>query len=300
MFDIIRKIRWRVSKMKKMRRYVTGVGALAMAAVVAWASPICAQAGWWEENSESSQKNDIETKSGNPIDTTIQTNYNAFGATGFAIRTPSSTIDSLLGITEEMKNTEGRGIAYIANTSVGDQAAAVMQAEADKVGGTILCYFDIQLFKYYNNWNEQVTSLSAPIRMTIGILSSDRANGYDYGMIRLHDGKAALLTDQDTDDYTITFDSDSFSTYAMVRYPKGTKAADNSGKTTDTAKNNENTKTAAGTASDSSSKNADSADEWDEVPKTGDDLYRTAEGTLVAGAMTVLAGAVILGRKKDV
>ena len=38
--------------MKKMRRYVTGVGALAMAAVVAWASPICAQAGWWEENSE--------------------------------------------------------------------------------------------------------------------------------------------------------------------------------------------------------------------------------------------------------
>lgn len=271
--------------MKNWKKIMKAAGALVMAAVMTMAAPFTAKA--WDLNGESTQVNNIETKNPSSLITTIQTNYHAFGVTGFVVLTPSTTVDSILGITKEMQNMDGRGILYIANTTVGEKATAVFQAEADKVKGTILWYFDIQMFKYDGTWNEPQTSLSAPIKMAIGIGESDRSSKYDYAMIRLHDGKTTLLPDLDDDEYTITFESDKFSTYAMVRYPKGTDiSASQTAK--EPAKQPSQDSAPAGTPAPAPSAGGD----LDDVPKTGDWSYETGMTFILTG-MAVLACALV-------
>ena len=275
--------------MRNWKKMMTAAGAMVMAAVMTLAAPMTAKA--WDLNGESTQVNNIETKNPSSLITTIQTNYHAFGVTGFVVLTPSTTVDSILGITKDMQNMDGRGILYVANTTVGEKATAVFQAEADKVKGTILWYFDVQLFKYDGTWNEPQTSISSPIKMAIGIGESDRSSKYDYAMIRLHDGVTTLLPDLDDDEYTITFESDKFSTFAMVRYPKGT---DISGSQTGSAQQQQpaappaENSTPAGTPGTAPSAGSD----LDDVPKTGDLSVEYGMALIIAGMVTIACAAV--------
>lgn len=278
--------------MKNWKIMMTTAGALVMAAAMALAAPVTARA--WDLNGESTQVNNIETKNPSSLITTIQTNYHAFGVTGFVVLTPSTTVDSILGITKDMQNMDGRGILYVTNTTVGEKATAVFQAEADKVKGTILWYFDIQMFKYDGTWNEPQTSLSSPIKMAIGIGESDRSGKYEYAMIRLHDGTTTLLPDLDDDEYTITFESDKFSTFAMVRYPKGTDIGSSQ---TGTAQQPSSTPEDNSTAA---SEPALAGNDLDDVPKTGDGSLQTGMTLLIAGMGIAAAGVYGVGYRKKI
>jgi|GEM_PF-2374091 len=297
------------------KRLVTAVAAVAIMTILL---PASVQA--WELKGESTAVNEIKTKDPSSLITTIQTNFHAFGCTGFVVLTPSKTIDSILGITELQQQAQGRGVIYIANTTCGDRAAAVFQAEADKIGGEILWYFDIQMFKFADEWYQQQTVLSSPIKMAIGILESDRSSSYDYGMIRLHEGVATFLPDSDSDEYTITFESNRFSTYAMVRYPKetatSTEAAKQTGTSSQTAttqqtdtgtsaqtqtNQSQTTQSQTGTQSQTTARPGagtqstaasatDKEDEWDDVPPTGD-------FTLTISFVSILSGVAISSEK---
>ena len=263
--------------MKNWRRLLKTAGALFLAAVVAAAVPAVSYA--WDLDGESTQVNDIKTNNPSSLITTIQTNYHAFGITGFVVLTPSKTIDSLLGITTEMQFKEARGVMYVANTTCGEKAEAAMKAEAGKVNGEILWYFDLQLFKFDGSWYEPITSLTSPIKMALGIGESDRSDDYDYAMIRLHDGKTTLLTDLDDDAYTVTFESDQFSTYALIRYPKGTKVSGNTTPASNTQK-------------------PSSGSDLDDVPKTGDDLWRNGMLLVMAGCVCLVTASTVMRRKE--
>lgn len=291
--------------MNKWRNIVTRAGAFAIAGLLALSTPMAAKA--WDLNGESTQTNDIKTKNPSSLITTIQTNFHAGGVTGFVVLTPSASIDAMLGITEDMQTMGARGIIYIADTNCGEKAAEIFKNETAKVQGEILRYFDIQFFKNDGTWNEPQTTLSSPVRMAIGIGESDRSSSYDYAMIRLHDGAATLLKDLDDDEYTITFESDKFSTYAMIRYPKGTevKAETPAQKPAEeapqgnTAEGTQQESQPAGTGTAAPSAPALADQELDDVPKTGDSSGKIGSLFIFAGAGMIVASLLRMKRKRD-
>ena len=73
------------------------------------------------------------------------------------------------------------------------------------------------MFKQKNGGEKQpITQLNAPIRIVIDIPADLLAKGSNFGIIRVHTGVATLLNDLDDNPNTITFDTDRFSTYAIV------------------------------------------------------------------------------------
>lgn len=245
--------------MSKWKLALKKIGAFALAGIIVLGMPMNVDA--WDLDGESSFVNDIETKDPTSLITTIQINFHAEGTSGFVVLTPSSKVDSILGLSEELVNTaDGRGIIYIANNnSCGPKAIAAFDAAAKSLSGEIVQYYDILLYKWDGSWNEPQASTSSPLKMAIGVPSYGRASNYDYAMVNLKsDGTTTIYKDIDADDYTLTFEASAFSTYAMVKYPKGTEVANN---TTNTA-------TPESNAADSNAKSNNS--DLDDVPKTGD------------------------------
>lgn len=87
---------------------------------------------------------------------------------------------------------------------------------------TVGQYLDIKLVKVVTDKNNQkermnITNTNAPIRIAITIPEVLKGGGY-YAMVRLHEGEADFLEDMENPDDpdTITFETDRFSTYAMV------------------------------------------------------------------------------------
>lgn len=67
------------------------------------------------------------------------------------------------------------------------------------------------------NGNEtKLTQTVKPIKVRFEIPEELRANGRKFAVIRVHDGKTAILADLDNDKNTITIETDKFSTYALI------------------------------------------------------------------------------------
>ncbi len=79
-------------------------------------------------------------------------------------------------------------------------------------------YFDMSLIKITGALVETVTTVAAPITISVKIPHALQASNRTYAVIRVHNGKAAILEDLDKDTDTITFESDRFSAYALIYY----------------------------------------------------------------------------------
>ncbi len=256
--------------MSKWKLVLKRIGAFALASMIVVGMPMNVKA--WDLNGDSSCVNDIETKDPTSLITTIQTNFHAQGTSGFVVLTPSPTVDSILGLSEELVNTaDGRGIIYVSNNnSCGPKAIEAFDAAAKKLGGETVQYYEILLFKWDGTWNEPQATTSSPLKMAIGIPDFGRDAKCDYAMVNLKaDGSTTIYKDLDADDYTLTFEADSFSAYTMVKYPKGTQVADN---------------TAAVVAPEAVNNNvATDNSDLDDVPKTGDFSTSIATALIVTG-----------------
>lgn len=275
--------------MSRWRNVFTKAGAAVMAGMLLLVNPLTVKA--WTLEGDSSIENDIETKNPSSLITTIQTDFHAGNTTGFVVLTPSPTVDSILGITPEMQQAEGRGIIFLANSQCGDAAKDIFKAEAGKLGGEVLWYYDMLLFKNDGTWNEQRLTIDSPLKMAIGISKENRGN-YNYAMITYNDGVTKVCPDLDSDDYTLTFEADTFFLAAMIRYPKDTDI-------NQTAQTQNQTVPQSQTETTADEKSADPtiASELDDVPKTGESLALPAEALLLSGVgFLLLAGAFGLKR----
>lgn len=88
-------------------------------------------------------------------------------------------------------------------------------------GYTIGEYFDITLWKTIGSSKEKkVTTTKNPISVTITIPESLRNSNTgkvrDFAILRVHNGKVSVLTDQDKAKNTVTISTDRFSTYVLA------------------------------------------------------------------------------------
>lgn len=88
-------------------------------------------------------------------------------------------------------------------------------------------YLDISLILRTGTENRKITSTTERIAITFTIpdkLKPNSETDRTFAVIRVHDGKAEVLNDMDNDDNTITIETDSFSTYAIVFYDESGEA----------------------------------------------------------------------------
>ena len=86
-------------------------------------------------------------------------------------------------------------------------------------------YLDISLFKVVGQNRSAISETAKKITITVAIpdslKSTDSRKTRKYAVIRVHNGKADILTDMDDNDDTITIMTDRFSAYAIVYKDEG-------------------------------------------------------------------------------
>lgn len=97
-----------------------------------------------------------------------------------------------------------------------DKDAVASQMDSYKLGQ----YFDVNLYKEMNGESDQVTETDDKLRIVMTVPdrfeSTDDKTPRSFAIIRVHGDSAVVLEDLDSEDSTITIDTDRFSTYALV------------------------------------------------------------------------------------
>lgn len=99
-----------------------------------------------------------------------------------------------------------------------------------------------------NSWETPVTQFSQPVKMKLKVADYDTAAGYE--VVREHNGNLTKLTTSMSEDGTLTFETNQFSTYFIV---KTAKKADNGNAKTE---NSSNTSSTAASSAAGSTDNA--------------------------------------------
>ena len=87
-----------------------------------------------------------------------------------------------------------------------------------------------------NSWETPVTQFSQPVKMKLKVADYDTAAGYE--VVREHNGNLTKLTTSMSEDGTLTFETNQFSTYFIV---KTAKKADNGNAKTENSSNTSST-----------------------------------------------------------
>lgn len=126
---------------------------------------------------------------------------------------------------EKQAIAEGNDLFIVLKvTDISDTVSKDIKDKVQETVGdyTVGMYMDISIFKQIGNENPvSVTETSSAVRISIEVpedlINSDENAARSYSIIRVHNGIAELLvTTFDSTDKTVTFESDSFSEYALV------------------------------------------------------------------------------------
>lgn len=187
----------------------------------------------------------------------------------------SELADMVLTQTEKQQAADGTNIQIVLD--VKEMPAAVGAADRTVVeaalngslarGYTLGQYLDISLYKVVGDSRSAITQTNRKITVTIqvpdSLKNSDSTKTRTFAVIRVHDGKAQLLPDLDSNAETITIETDRFSIYAIVY--QDTANADGGASVMNPSANSENA--TANAKSDSGQK---AGGGMDNEPQTGD------------------------------
>lgn len=113
------------------------------------------------------------------------------------------------------------------SVSEADKETVTAKAENNIVGE----YLDVSLFKIVGSNKTAVGQTNRKIRLVITIperlKNTDAEITRTYAVVRVHDGVAEMLYDLDSENDTITIETDKFSTYALVYHDSDKNAGDN-------------------------------------------------------------------------
>lgn len=181
--------------------------------------------------------------------------------------------------------------------TVADSTGYDMTAAQQKVAGAVSAQaveLDLkQLVAKGNgtNWEEQITEFTNPITLSLGINNYD-AN-YDYVVVRDHNGTTTALPTKVIDG-KVTFETNQFSTYVIVKKEKTTADTSTGGSSHEDTKGNDNNSSDAQPAATQGV-----TQELDVVPKTGEGIatYIT-EIMLLFGGILLITMGILLQRKR--
>ena len=131
------------------------------------------------------------------------------------------------------------------------------------------------------NWETKITEFTNPITLSLGINNYD-AN-YDYVVVRDHNGTTTALPTKVIDG-KVTFETNQFSTYVIVKKEKTTAGTGTGGSSHEDSKGNDNNSSDAQPAATQAV-----TQELDVVPKTGEGI-----ATYVMEIMLLFGGILLI------
>ena len=140
------------------------------------------------------------------------------------ISTPAAELEDML-LTEDEKRQVQNGTNIKIVLEVQDAGSIVSAEDKENIqqalnGFTVGQYLNIDLYKLVGAGRTNITVTAKKIRIVITVPDSlkntDSNRTRTFAVIRVHDGRAELLTDLDGSADTITIETDRFSTYAIV------------------------------------------------------------------------------------
>ncbi|MBR1815541.1 MAG: hypothetical protein IJ763_02450 [Lachnospiraceae bacterium] len=202
------------------------------------------------------------------IENTTSTTENSASA---ALANSSDELKKAILTSEEQKLLE-EGVDIKVWLDVDDISASVSETdkntiEAAKPEGFIVgTFFDINLFKKIgDNDTAKITQVpNGNVKIQINVPENLQKSGRKYSIIRLHDGTATVL-DTIQDGFVLTFETNQFSTYALVYSDVTATPAEVSTPSADTPKVTNN-----------------------QSPKTGDNMPIGFMIVLMLGSLTVI------------
>lgn len=181
--------------------------------------------------------------------------------------------------------------------TVADSTGYDMTAAQQKVAGAVSAQaVELNLNQIVakgdgTNWETKITEFTNPITLSLGINNYD-AN-YDYVVVRDHNGTTTALPTKVIDG-KVTFETNQFSTYVIVKKEKTTAGTSTGGSSHEDTKGNDNNSSDAQPAATQGV-----TQEVDVVPKTGEGIatYIT-EIMLLFGGILLITMGILLQRKR--
>ncbi len=132
--------------------------------------------------------------------------------------------EAALGVTAEDKAAGVTVWLKVEDTSETIPAADKTLIDAKKDNNTIGMYIDVSMFmKVGTEEAERVRELNSKVKISLVVPEDLRKAGRNYKVIRLHDGEAELIdADYDEATFTLSFETDRFSSYALAYADKPT------------------------------------------------------------------------------
>ena len=151
---------------------------------------------------------------------------------------PKNLEDAVLTEPEKQQKAAGADIRIeldvkvaTAEASAADRALVEEALRSSAAGYTLGQYLDISLYKVIGDSRTAIRETDGKITIRIDVpdalKNTDSSRVRTFAVIRVHDGRTEFLADLDTDNDTITIETDRFSTYAVIY--KDTADGGNSG-----------------------------------------------------------------------
>lgn len=180
--------------------------------------------------------------------------------------------------------------------TVADSTGYDMTAAQQKVAGAISAQaVELNLNQIVakgdgTNWETNITEFTNPITLSLGINNYD-AN-YDYVVVRDHNGTTTALPTKVIDG-KVTFETNQFSTYVIVKKEKTTAGTGTGGSSHEDSKGNDDNSSDVQLATTQAV-----TQELDVVPKTGEDITAyVMEIMLLFGGILLITMGILLQRK---
>jgi hypothetical protein len=180
--------------------------------------------------------------------------------------------------------------------TVADSTGYDMTAAQQKVAGAISAQaVELNLKQLVaqgngTNWETKITEFTNPITLSLGINNYD-AN-YDYVVVRDHNGTTTALPTKVIDG-KVTFETNQFSTYVIVKKEKATAGTSTGGNSHEDSKGNDDNSSDAQPAATQAV-----TQELDVVPKTGEGIAAyVMEIILLSGGILLITMGIRLKRK---
>ena len=180
--------------------------------------------------------------------------------------------------------------------TVADSTGYDMTAAQQKVAGAISAQaVELNLNQIVakgdgTNWETKITEFTNPITLSLGINNYD-AN-YDYVVVRDHNGTTTALPTKVIDG-KVTFETNQFSTYVIVKKEKTTAGTGTGGSSHEDSKGNDDNSSDVQPATTQAV-----TQELDVVPKTGEDITAyVMEIMLLFGGILLITMGILLQRK---
>ena len=166
-------------------------------------------------SSDDSDTESVVTAGGTTIESNMEVTNTS--AVSVAVTTAQNTVNTAAGL------SSGQYAEVKIDGNVTDGARTVVTNVASATGAKVADVMEITINTFTNNGAPvgNVAELSAPIELTVQAPDDVDGNTYDFAVVRLHNGETTILPDLDEDPSTITFQTDRFSTYAVIYGEKG-------------------------------------------------------------------------------